>query len=74
MNKYNDIIDLPHFHDPTRPYMSIHDRATQFAPYKSLAGYEEMVTTTTDEFLATDIRPATTDANIDTDPTPVIGT
>lgn len=36
MNKYADIIDLPHFHDPARPFMSMHDRAAQFAPYKAL--------------------------------------
>lgn len=34
--KYADIIDLPHFHDPARPFMSMHDRAAQFAPYKAL--------------------------------------
>ena len=76
MNKYSDIIDLPHFHDPARPYMSIHDRAAQFAPYKSLVGYEEMLATTAEEILATDIRPASadTDAAFGPSPTPVSGT
>lgn len=76
MSKYSDIIDLPHFHDPARPYMSIHDRAAQFAPYKSLAGYEEMLATTTENIPATDIRPASadTDADFGPSPTPVSGT
>lgn len=74
MSKYSDIIDLPHFHDPARPYMSIHDRAAQFAPYKSLVGYEEMLATTTEDILATDIRSASADVDIATDSTPVSGT
>ena len=41
--KYADIINLPHFHAPDRPYMSAHDRAAQFAPYKSLVGFEDMI-------------------------------
>ncbi len=75
MSKYSDIIDLPHFHAPARPYMSMLGRAAQFAPYKSLVGYEEMVSTTTEEILATDIRPATADTNSDfsADPTSVSG-
>ena len=55
MSTYDDIIDLPHFHDPSRPYMTMHDRAAQFAPYKSLVGYEEMVSTTAEDILAADI-------------------
>ena len=39
MSDYDDIINLPHYHDPKRPYMSAHDRAGQFAPFKSLDGY-----------------------------------
>ncbi|MBR3319149.1 hypothetical protein IKG06_01420 [Candidatus Saccharibacteria bacterium] len=39
MSEYDDIIRLPHYHDPKRPYMSAHDRAGQFAPFKSLDGY-----------------------------------
>ncbi len=35
-NCYDDIIDLPHYHDPSRPYMSHSDRAAEFAPFKSL--------------------------------------
>lgn len=33
---YEDIIDLPHYHDPSRPFMAKSDRAAQFAPFKSL--------------------------------------
>ena len=41
---YADIIDLPHWQSPTRPHMSLHDRAAQFAPFAALSGYDEMVT------------------------------
>lgn len=51
MSQYNDIIDLPHFHDPSQSHMSMHDRAAQFAPYKSLVGYEEMIDSKTAELL-----------------------
>ena len=51
---YDDIIDLPHFHDPDKPFMSHHDRAAQFAPYKSLVGYEKMITSKTTEILDSD--------------------
>ena len=40
---YSDIIFLPHHQSATRPHMSLHDRATQFAPFAALSGYEEMV-------------------------------
>ena len=40
---YPDIIDLPHHQSPTRPHMSLYDRAAQFASYKALSGYEDMV-------------------------------
>ncbi len=40
---YADIISLPHRQSATRPHMSLHDRAAQFAPFAALAGYEEMV-------------------------------
>ena len=76
MSRYSDIINLPHFHDPSRPYMTMHDRAAQFAPYKSLVGYDELLSTTAEDILATDIRPVTADTNSDfsADPTSVSGT
>ncbi|MBR2831232.1 hypothetical protein IKE83_02640 [Candidatus Saccharibacteria bacterium] len=33
---YEDIINLPHFHAPGRPFMSMEARAAQFAAYKAL--------------------------------------
>ena len=40
---YADIIDLPHHQSSTRPHMSLYDRSAQFASYKALSGYEDMV-------------------------------
>ena len=40
---YADIIDLPHHQSTKRKHMSSYDRAAQFASYKSLRGYEDMV-------------------------------
>ena len=40
---YADIIDLVHWQSPTRPHMSLYDRVAQFASYKALSGYEDMV-------------------------------
>lgn len=49
--KHADIINLEHFHDLKRPYMSMKARAAQFAPYKSLVGYEEMIDNKSEEIL-----------------------
>lgn len=38
---YEDMLDLPHHQSSTRPHMSIHDRAAQFAPFSALTGHEE---------------------------------
>ena len=40
---YADIIDLPHWQSPARPRMSLYDRSAQFASYKALSGYEDMI-------------------------------
>ena len=40
---YPDIIDHPHWQSPTRPHMSLYDRAAQFAPFDALSGYMDMV-------------------------------
>ena len=40
---YEDIIDLPHHISPTRPQMSLHDRAAQFSPFAALTGHQEAV-------------------------------
>ena len=54
--KYDDIINLPHFHNPDKPFMPMRDRAAQFAPYKSLVGYERMIEEKTGELHAIDER------------------
>lgn len=38
-SKYSDMLFLPHHVSPTRPRMSLHDRAAQFAPFAALAGH-----------------------------------
>ena len=40
---YADIIDLPYHQSITRKHMSLYDRTAQFASYKALSGYEDMV-------------------------------
>ena len=47
MNRYDDIINLPHNVSPTRKQMSMHDRAAQFAPFAALVGYDDAVAETT---------------------------
>lgn len=43
INKYEDIINLPHHQSYTRPRMSNYDRAAQFAPFAALKGYDEEI-------------------------------
>lgn len=43
MDKYNDIINLPHHQPKSRPHMSMADRAAQFSPFAALTGYDEAV-------------------------------
>ncbi|MDO4439762.1 MAG: hypothetical protein Q4B74_01420 [Eubacteriales bacterium] len=43
MDKYNDIINLPHYTSPKRPRMSMLDRAAQFSPFAALTGYDAAV-------------------------------
>lgn len=42
-NKYEDIINLPHYQSATRPHMSNYDRAAQFSPFAALKGYDEEI-------------------------------
>ncbi len=41
MHKYEDIINLEHFHASGKPYMSNTERAAQFMPFKAMDGYDE---------------------------------
>ncbi|MBQ8901646.1 MAG: hypothetical protein IJY87_01095 [Bacilli bacterium] len=43
MNKYDDIIDLPHYESKTRKRMSLEARSAQFAPFAALTGYDDKV-------------------------------
>ena len=55
MEKYKDIINLPHKQSSKRPHMSLLDRAAQFAPFAALVGYDDAIKETgrlTDELAA----------------------
>lgn len=41
--KYDDIIHLPHHVSPTRPRMSMKERAAQFSPFAALTGHDEAI-------------------------------
>ena len=43
MDTYDDIINLPHHQSVTRPHMSLHDRAAQFAPFAALTGHSAVI-------------------------------
>lgn len=43
MDKYDDIINLPHHQSKNRPHMSMADRAALFSPFAALTGYDEAV-------------------------------
>lgn len=54
MNKYQEIINLPHHQSSTRKRMSNYDRAAQFAPFAALTGHDEAIKETarlTDEYM-----------------------
>lgn len=42
-DRYDDIIDLSHHQSSTRLRMRMADRAAQFASFKAMAGYEDMI-------------------------------
>ncbi len=46
MNKYDDIIDLPHHVSQNHPRMSMENRAAQFAPFAALNGHDEAIAET----------------------------
>ena len=41
--KYDDILHLPHHVSPTRPRMTMAERAAQFSPFAALTGHEEAI-------------------------------
>ena len=43
MEKYKDIINLPHKQSSKRPHMSLLDRAAQFAPFAAPTGYDDAI-------------------------------
>ncbi len=43
MNKYKDIINLPHHVSKTRNPMSLYNRVAQFAPFAALTGYNDAI-------------------------------
>ena len=40
---YDDLLDLPYQKSTRHPWMSLHDRAAQFAPFAALTGHEEAI-------------------------------
>ena len=57
MEKYREIIDLPHHVSKTRSQMPMSDRAAQFAPFAALTGYDSAIKETgrlTDERIELD--------------------
>lgn len=46
MNKYDDIINLPHYELKYHNKMSITSRAAQFSPFAALTGYSDLVNET----------------------------
>ena len=42
-DRYNDIINLPHYRSKKRPHMSVYDRAAQFSPFSALTGHDEAI-------------------------------
>ena len=46
VNKYEDIINLPHHISKKHPRMSLEDRSAQFASFAALTGYEDIINET----------------------------
>ena len=42
-DRYEDIMDHPHYQSKKRPHMSLYNRAAQFAPFAALSGYEASI-------------------------------
>ena len=57
LDRYKEIIDLPHHLSKMRPQMPMSDRAAQFAPFAALTGYDSAIKETgrlTDEKIELD--------------------
>ena len=50
MEKYDDIIHLPHHVSKKHPQMSALDRAAQFSPFSALTGHEAAIRETARSF------------------------
>ncbi|MDO4992011.1 MAG: hypothetical protein Q4E26_03540 [Prevotellaceae bacterium] len=46
MEKYDDIINLPHHVSKKHPQMSMSQRAAQFAPFAALTGHDKAIEVT----------------------------
>lgn len=42
-SQYEDIMNLPHHVSPSRPRMTMAERAAQFSPFAALTGYDEAI-------------------------------
>jgi hypothetical protein len=49
MEKYDDIINLPHYEPKHHPRMSMWNRAAQFAPFAALTGFDDAIKDTAQE-------------------------
>ena len=49
LDKYREILCLPHHVSKTRKPMSMDDRAAQFAPFAALVGFDEIIDDTAKE-------------------------
>lgn len=47
--RYADMLYLPHHVSPTRPPLSLRERAAQFSPFAALNGYQEALRKTAEK-------------------------
>ena len=52
LEKYEDIIDLPHHVSEVHKPMSMMSRAAQFAPFAALTGHDDAIRSTAENFSA----------------------
>ena len=51
IEKYKDIIDLPHHKSAVHKPMSMMNRAAQFAPFAALTGHDDAIRATENEHI-----------------------